>query len=275
VYGFTNPRMRNKTLQPQTLTAISLSNTHVFKLIDSSMSKSVYDEAFKMLFAQTTNKRKLFSSIYEEMAGTPLSSSIAVMYHHISAFKAKHNVQKMNFITLTDGDSDYLGTENGIDVPRGASTHRIKNRVIEIMGQKIKLAYGGGTEELLNGLRKMGIRTMNYHFIRQHSLQWRIDSHLMTPEDLAKSVEKMAKEGCFVVDNRNGYDRQILTALTVNNKVKAKSASSTHTDEDEDQDEEDQDLDEEVQGFAESFTQKAFAKKRDRLIAIKFAETLS
>jgi hypothetical protein len=143
------------------------------------------------------------------------------------------------------------------------------------MGQKIKLDHGGGTEELLNGLRKMGIRTMNYHFIRQHSLQWRIDSHLMTPEDLAKSVEKMAKEGCFAVDNRNGYDRQILTALTVNDKVKAKPTTSTHTDEDEDQDEEDQDLGEEVQGFAESFTQKAFGKKRDRLIAIKFAETLS
>ena len=275
VYGFTNPNFRRGVIPNQVLTSMNMSNTHVFKLIDSSMSKTVYDEAFKMLFAQTTNKRKLFSGSHEIMAGTPLSSSIAVMYHHILAFKAKHNVQKMNFITLTDGESDYLGIENGIDVPRGASTYHVKNRVIEIMGQKIKLDHGGGTEELLNGLRKMGIRTMNYHFIRQHSLQWRIDSHLMTPEDLAKSVEKMAKEGCFAVDNRNGYDRQILTALTVNDKVKAKPTTSTHTDEDEDQDEEDQDLGEEVQGFAESFTQKAFGKKRDRLIAIKFAETLS
>jgi hypothetical protein len=271
VYGFTNPNWRRGVIPKQTLTSLNMSNTHIFKLIDSSMSKTVYDEAFKMLFAQTTNKRKLFSGGHEVMAGTPLSSSVAVMYHHIAAFKAKHNVQKMNFITLTDGDSDYLGTDNGIDVPRGASTHHVKKRVIEIMGQKIKLDAGSGTEDLLNGLRKMGIRTMNYHFIRQQSLKWYIQGHLLTPEDLAKSEAKTAKEGCFVVDNQNGYDRQIFTVLSVNNKVKAKS--NVHTNQDQDEDEED--LDEEVQGFAESFTQKAFSKKRDRLIAIKFAETLS
>lgn len=276
VYGFTNPTYRCKAIPTQSLTSLNISRTHVFKLIDSSMTKTVYEEAFKMLFPQTigANKRLYWAGEYEAMAGTPLASSIAVMYHHIAAFKAKFNVQKMNFVTLTDGESDHLGIIGGIDLPRGFSTGKV-NKVVEIMGQKIKLkntGYGSGTEEFLNGLRNMGVRTMNYHFVSQNSLAWRMRDLAVT--DYEKVIDKAKKEGCLAVDNKNGYDRQIFTVLKVVENTKA--SSSTADTESEDLEESDsQEFTEAVEGFANSFTQKAFTKKRNRLIALKFAETLS
>ena len=76
---------------------VAMENVHVFKLIDSSMNKKTYEEAFKALFAQTAPKGRSWKGALESMGGTPLDTSLLAMYHHIAAFRAKHNVQKMNF----------------------------------------------------------------------------------------------------------------------------------------------------------------------------------
>lgn len=259
VYGFTSPTLSNSKLRAasQTLTSVSMSNCHIFKLIDSSMSKKTYEEAFKGLFAQIGSHRRSWMGSMESMSGTPLDASILAMYHHIAAFRAKHNVQKMNFITLTDGESEAVGFQTGIDVNSAA---RPSKRIIEVNGTKISMdhGYGRGTSSILQGLREQGVRTMNYHLITPSELKYRVDAN--TAE---AAIAAMKKDGCFVVDDKNGYDRQILTSLI------SEGTSSSSNDDDDDE------LEGDVKGLAEAFQNKALKKKRNRLVAAKFAEVVS
>lgn len=265
VYGFTNPYgvgpefgVRVRAAKHH-LTSVGMSNTHLFKLIDSSMPKKVYEEAFKALFAQTGNGRRQWKGALEEMGGTPLDTSILAMFHHIADFKAKHQVQKMNFITLTDGAGEGLFIENGIDL--GGNKPGYRKRVIEILGQKIEVSYGYGksTPCILNGLRAMGVRTMNYHLIGTSGLKRYLG---IDGQELADAVATVNKNGCIAVDNRDGYDRQIFTVLG--------NTSSTKDEEDEDED-----LDTDTRNIASAFTNKAFKRKQDRMIAANFAQIIS
>ena len=266
VYGFTNPYGVGPEFSVQVraakhhLTSINMNNTHLFKLIDSSMPKKVYEEAFKALFAQTGNNRRMWKGSLETMGGTPLDTSILAMYHHIADFKAKHQVQKMNFITLTDGAGDGLYIENGIDVSEGVR-HNYTKRVIEILGQKIEVNYGYGaaTPSILNGLRAMGVRTMNYHLVGVSYLKYQLGKD---GQELADAIATVNKDGCIALDNSNGYDRQIFTVLGGNSSTK-------------EEDDEDEDLDINTRNIASAFTNKAFKRKQGRMIAAKFAEIVS
>jgi len=260
VYGFTSPSAYNDKIRKmsQTLTSVNMNNCHVFKLIDSSMPKKVYEEAYKGLFAQTGNGRRNWMGSMESMGGTPLDASLLVMYHHIAAFRAKHNVQKMNFITLTDGDSEGVMVEKGIDIKSTGNAHR---RIIEVNGTKINMhSYGAGTASILQGLRDQGVRTMNYHLINPGELKWRMNKSSV--EEIQAALAVMNKDGCLINDNIDGYDRQILTNL-------GSTGSSSNDGDDDDE------LDINTKNIAEAFQNKALKKKRNRLIAAKFAEIVS
>lgn len=268
VYGFTNPYGVSSDFHTKVraakhdLTAVAMNNTHLFKLIDSSMPKKVYEEAFKALFAQTGQNRRSWMGSLETMGGTPLDTALLAMYHHIAAFKAKHNVQKMNFITLTDGAGDGIYFDTGIDLGTNAASPRgYKKRMIEIMGQKLNVdyGYGGSTPAILNGLRALGVRTMNYHLISTGDIKYQLG--ITDAQELVDTLAVVNKDGCIVVDNARGYDRQIFTVLGNTNSNK-------------EEDEED-DLDEDTRNIATAFTNKAFKRKQSRLIAAKFAQIVS
>lgn len=269
VYGFTNPSGVSADFYSKVraakhdLTAVNMNNTHLFKLIDSSMSKKVYEEAFKALFAQTGQKHRAWMGSLESMGGTPLDTALLAMYHHIAAFRTKHDVQKMNFITLTDGAGDGLYFDDGIDLGANKSTRGHKHRVIEIMGQKLKVGYRyrDSTPAILNGLRAMGIRTMNYHLVSISDLKYQLNAR--DPQELADAIATIKKDGCIALDNRNGYDRQIFTVLS--------GASSSKEEEDDDED----NLGEDTRNIASAFTDKAFKRKQSRMIAAKFAQVVS
>jgi len=268
VYGFTNPygvgpefHKRVAAAKPD-LTSVGMGNTHVFKLIDSSMNKKTYEEAFKALFAQAAPGGKPWKGTLESMGGTPLDTSLLAMYHHIAAFKAKHNVQKMNFITLTDGAGDGISIQGGIDIRDTKSSY--KKRVIEVMGQKIEINYGYGqaTVGILDGLRAMGVRTMNYHLVSADHIPYYVKAK--NPQDLIDITAQVKKDGCVALDNQNGYDRQIFTVI---GGVSDKSSTNDQDDED--------DLDESTRNIATAFVNKAFKRKQTRLVAAKFAQIIS
>ena len=54
----------------------------------------------------------------EEYGGTPLDQALVVSHHLVKEFKNKHRVEKMNFVTFTDGDS---GTMHAIQDEKMAS----------------------------------------------------------------------------------------------------------------------------------------------------------
>ena len=61
--------------------------------------------------------------------GTPLTESLLYMYSHIEKFTKSHNVEKLSFITLTDGQGSRFGyypTSNTIDGKRVNKKYFIK-----------------------------------------------------------------------------------------------------------------------------------------------------
>lgn len=258
VYGFTTGYSNEKLKAVRhVLTAVNMDDSHIFKLIDSSMPKKVYDEAYKVLWAQTGPGRRSWMGHHEALGGTPLDSCLLAMYHHINDFKAKHNIQRMNFITLTDGASSGLGYTAGIDA-KADSSRTAKKRVVQINGRLITIAGGKSTPAILNGLRDQGVRTINYHLIPQSAMKYYIATK--NPQELKDAEAVIRKNGCLTIDDQNGYDRQIFTSLDG-------GSSSTFAD--------DEDMDETTREFADAFQNKAMKKKRSRLIAAKFAEIVS
>lgn len=264
VYGFTNPSYNHSLPLHNIFTKVDLRRTHIFKLIDSSMSKATYEEAFKILFAQTVSFSKWHGSM-ERMQGTPLVSTIIAMYHVIEEFKAKHNVQKMKFITLTDGGSDHLGISYGNDIGK----FRANKLVLEILNKKIPCMHNFNTADVLNGLRNMGITTVNFDIMSARSITWRVGiNKKLTPEEKQVLLEKVDADGYYTMDDIEGYDRKILLAIQ-RKAIKAPTAGSTLETPEKDEDEEEGDE------FFEGFSDLTKQRKHNRIIAAKFAEMIA
>lgn len=261
VYGFTNPSYYSEPKGPShsIFTKVDLSRTHIFKLIDSSMSKATYEEAFKVLFAQTVSFSKWHGSM-ERMSGTPLISTISAMYHVIEEFKAKHNVQKMKFITLTDGGSDHLIVNYGSDV----RNLRANKNVLDIMNKKITCGTSINTKDVLNGLRVMGVTTINFDIMSARSIAWMAGrAEKVSAEDMQEFTAKIEAAGYYTMDNIEGYDRKILLALQRTNIKNTPGGASEETrDDDDDQ-------------FFEGFSDLTKQKKHNRIVAAKFAEMIA
>jgi len=261
VYGFTTPIGYNNSAKiskslkeiENTNTSICMDGTHIFELISSKLTKQKYEAAFKTLFGQSKSSHNNWYGSLERKGGTPLNTALAAMYHHIDAFRKTHKVQKLNFITLTDGYGDKLQINFGKDI---IGRPNVQNSIIDILGMKIvqPITYGcygnNNGSAFLEGIRKMGIRTVNYHIIAEYQIKQVIKNK----DEAEIATAKYKKEGYFVLDNVDGYDRRIFTGIALQNNTNCA---------------------EEDDAFAESFTNSMFSKKLSRLIATKFAEIIS
>lgn len=244
VYGFTNPNFRHAEVTKSIHVYPYMASTSVFELISSSMNKKTYDEAYVALYSQYANGTRCMGR-YETMQGTPLLTSIIALYPRLMEFRAKHNVKKMSFITLTDGASDHLTLTGGYN------SKVAKTVVLDICGQQLKMdkTRDDTQRAILNGLRSAGITTINYHIIPTSQLKYH--TKVTGLEEQKRDVENMQQKGVHILDNTKfGYDRQLLTTVD--------SSQSKPADGD----------------FAEELEYAAFGKKRMRLVAEKFAEII-
>ena len=124
VYGFTGPDdlAHNRpapTAECASSTPFGINlrledSTHIFELLNSDMKKDKFELSVRELKAQlfkfNSNTRCNFNipTIYEKMSSTPLMETIIVAHDIVKTFKAKHNIQKMNTVFLTDGDGGSL-----------------------------------------------------------------------------------------------------------------------------------------------------------------------
>jgi hypothetical protein len=258
VYGFTSNVTSNTTLkrnmvdkEASTLTSVSMQDTHIFKLIASDMPKSVYEEAYRALWAQS-HYGSGYRGALETLNGTPLNSALLAMMHVVQNFKAKHKVQKMNFITLTDGESESLGVNYGVD-----AQNRGRKCVVDHMGFTIKQEFGygnsqGNTKNILECFTKMDVRTLNYYINPD-----RYGLNLST-----KAAQELKVEGVTVMDKDGGYDRRFF--IRSNSDKMTGSLSSMDFDDDANSSK-----------IAREFSKYATSKKNARTLASKFAEVIS
>jgi hypothetical protein len=133
VYGFTSPvnYIHQPDPDPMFGSNLAFRYTHVFELVNSNLKRDKFELACRELKAQAflradnggTGGMAFSNHRYEVMHGTPLNETIVIAHEIVKRFKARHRVQKMNTIFLTDGDAgqSYFDINNDDEAYRKAA----------------------------------------------------------------------------------------------------------------------------------------------------------
>lgn len=199
---------------------VILQNFNLLNLSSSRMSRSEYSESFKMLWTLSQCWDGVMFNSYicdwNHLHSTPLNSTIVYANDMIKQFKAKHRIEKMTAMFLTDGESDSFqvrmtdeGSENR---GTGYSVYRHHKSLVRFSGHTIDI--GGSinswkvTEKMLETIKKTTDSTVLGFFISQYRNE-AISKvcNETTYMNKAKYTEQMNKNRAIIQDNIFGYDR--------------------------------------------------------------------
>jgi hypothetical protein len=281
VYSFTSvggsdawkPMTAAKKAARPVITRVNSEELALLKLFDSTMTKRDYDEAFRMMFWQSED-RYAARSTFEDLGNTPLNTALMAMQYVISDFREKHRVQKMNLVTLTDGDSNSLHLLGGEDIESNPSRRYSRKTVIEVNGKAIQITdatrgYGqqgrGHTAAFVKAIGDMGVATINY-FIASRGYE--LNGELSRSLDYARKSDEAFKAkkkeirdtGVAIFDNNAGYDRRfILPADKMNDNIEDLEVDADMT----------------VAKIAKAFSKSNGSKKKSKVLTQKFAELVA
>lgn len=249
----------------------------LIEMFSSSMSKRDYEEAFKMVFWQSAEGgyRSPASSKFEELGNTPLNTALMAMQYKIEDFRKKYAVEKMNFVSLTDGDSNTLYVNAGNDVEgrylRGNSI------VIDVNGKKVETytnVYGRNalqfTAKLVKAIEKMGCSTMNYFVTDDnYSLNGAVRQAISADgwnnnyrADFNATKRDIRNNGVAIFDNNMGYQRRFILmsqTASMQGEIDDLEVDSGMT----------------AKKIAKQFGKSNGSKKKSRVITQKFAELVA
>lgn len=219
VYGFTstNPDL-NFDFQTKNPGVVQLDELSMPHISSSTFSKSDFIDSMEHMFSRLSHNGWGDLCKYEEWGSTPLNQAIMVSTHLIKKFKVRHGVEKMNFITFTDGDANRIqtytpwGDENVIRSDRYSS-------VIQVDGRMIKTSVGSRnvTKALLDNLSKnYGVNNIGF-FMADSNQDWRQRLWIMAEEKKVYSEEYKSLANkeyrlnkCFHEQNVLGYNEYYL-----------------------------------------------------------------
>lgn len=221
VYGFTttNPRLdwRVTAALPGHVDMDELSMPLV---ISSELKKSEFTEAMKWLY-QRINKgdgyyEDAIKPKIEDWGSTPLNQALMVAEGLIKKFKNKHQVQKMNFITFTDGDANRMqitADRRDDSVPNfgrrhGGLTMNVGGKMLSADSSHSKTV----TKALLEHITKLH-GTKNIGFFMAEGSDWKYKLQDISykrngywEEDKAEFNKEFRNNKCVHVENMYGYN---------------------------------------------------------------------
>lgn len=212
VYGFTSDYRKECDLSnDQSNLEFDMSETMIFELFSSRMSKSDYEKAFTQVSHQILLSKSSFSqyacSKYEWLGGTPLDATLLAAHHIVNKFNKRYSVQKTNVIILSDGESHRCE-------PSGARTYRTRSYLTNINGKQHKIDKRGMTAHLTKILSETtGANLIGFFLPQGNSRTIRIQLSEMTAskwDDMSNKVRKYKKDGFAVAHNAKGYDSYFL-----------------------------------------------------------------
>ena len=180
------------------------------------------------------------------LGSTPLNQALATMIDIIPKFKSKYNIEKLSFITLTDGASDSgEGIVDDITYDeqnknRQIQTQNVDGRlVINVKGKNYDLQsaskFGYGSERLTTLLleiikQKFNTNNIGFYLIpaksRRH-LSWAVDNYdsrgNYTGYDLDSVMKDLTKDNVHLT-SKSGYDKYFITVG--NTKVQSADLTS-------------------------------------------------
>jgi len=224
---------------------INFEDTTLPLLISSSLKKSQYNDALAHLYMKKQccdNAYGSYNEHYkygwndysfaapsEHWGSTPLNHALIASHYLIKDFRAKHLVDKMNLIILSDGDSNSLRScrdENLDHMKLPTSSHHSmsgKSNVI-IDGKVLGLTDFNrrATRELTANISKRyGVKTLGF-FVSDNNDDWRNKLYEINVEARghgidrydtllwAKANKEYRKNKCVVKLNTLGYDELYL-----------------------------------------------------------------
>ena len=191
VYGFTSTnRDVGYEWQKQNQGVVELDDLSMPHICSSTFNKKDFIDSMEHIHMRATSRCSWGDLCsYEEWGSTPLNQALMVASHLVKKFKAKHGVQKMNFITFTDGDANRISTY----VNRDSDTiyPDRHNAVIQVDGTMIKTRTGSRTitEALLNNMAKKYHTNNIGFFMANDNSDWRQRLWI-----LANSMNKPSEE---------------------------------------------------------------------------------
>jgi len=216
-------------------------NFNLINIASHRMKKTDLDESLMYLYHmglyyedRYTNRSYMDSYYYKGdrfdipkefwLGTTPLNEALVVMNKIVPMFKKKYNIEKMTFITLTDGgaNSNY-GTEKVVNTEKGLGVEKTSaGTPVITMGKKqytVEDNYFSGqmTTLLLDVLKSQyNINTIGFYVVKRLNRMWELEGMIGKYKDwndkhnkLQALKNKFNKEKVADV-NKPGYNRYFL-----------------------------------------------------------------
>lgn len=184
------------------------------QLLSSSLGKKDYESAYKNLFYQTVDNYDIgyFKSKYETMGATPSIEVMSAMPFLIEEFKAKHNIQKVIFPFLSDGDPSpvpFVYDKHKGGFPQTSYTRM--SMIINLNGKYIKARHATQMlVKLCDHLRSLGVITLGYYLTNTNQQFKRKVGHATgswDKQNFAKAYQERRANKFVSYDNTLGFDR--------------------------------------------------------------------
>ena len=231
------------------------------QMLSSSMSKREYDEATKMFFW-----RSVTYSVYgatEALGSTPLNEALMAMQYVISDFRKKYNVEKLNFIALTDGASNGPVIYNS----HGGPVSHTDKVVVEVNGKYVEVSTDRyskkrkvTTENLLAAISDRGVKTVNFFVCQKREARGVLNRSGFTWMESKEKTLEMFSKGLLVLDKNNGYDRRFIIP---NTSLKDDTVDLNFNE------------DASTKAIAKAFAKSSGSKKSSRILTQKFSEIIA
>ena len=192
---------------------------NLLNLMSSRMSRKEHQEGMNMLWnlsqAWDGTIVNYYISPWNHLHSTPLNTCIQYANEIVLKFKAKHGVEKMTTMFLTDGESDSFQvrvTEEGdVHRPESNSSWRYRKSILRANGESFDVGNINSskvTEFLLQNLKKNTNSNVLGFFISPYRNQ--AVSKVCAATNYAKKdkyVEQINKSRAIIEDKIFGYDR--------------------------------------------------------------------
>ena len=219
VYGFTstNPDLNWDTQRELLFDGcMEMDGLSMPLICSSSLSKADFMDSMFWIYKRSTVEGYYRLPNYEDWGSTPLNQALVVSHHLVKKFKAKHNVEKMNFITFTDGDANHVHRYSMSTPANEGKLLRphTSEIVISVDGSRIKGSrYNNNlTAALLKNMKKKYNTNNIGFFMADTAGDWRqrlwsiaADKDMYADEFKTEAAKEYRKHKCVAVNDVFGY----------------------------------------------------------------------
>ena len=232
VYAFTNETLNDTSHRfSYSDGEVMINGFHWLNMLSSTMSRKTYNESIEMLYYMSQAYDHKLDNRYityvNKLSSTPLNKTIIYAAEIVKKFKAKHKVEKMTTMFLTDGESDgldintdyYISEENRLNKESSFYTYRRTPTYIRFLGKTVYSKSGLHSPKVTSELLKVFgeytnskvlgffITSSRNESIRKILDELDIKSYNTKAQMTSEYNEQFKRNKCLITDGVYGYDR--------------------------------------------------------------------